>query len=216
MGEVESKFIFFHMNIRNIYSKDHPLPIIQQYHLCHKSDDYIQVGLFLNSISSYIGLFSFHPMPVTHSINHCLNLKNLTMSFLLNSTNKANICVFLFLTVKFTFIELLKSVFRCIQLKVSTEASPFKVAVGSKAGLASLGQSDTDILSQCFSFSLKTYTRTFNEDLYTNIPCNLIYNSQKTGNSCNTFTNRFILSTYISIFDRNLAIHLHITESQLF
>lgn len=68
-------------------------------------------------------------------------------------------------TVKSTFIELVKSVFRYIYLKVSIEALSLKVAIVSKADLASLGQSDIDMLSQFylffFFFLMKSCTQIF-------------------------------------------------------
>lgn len=80
------------------------------------------------------------------------------MPFLLNSTNKTNICVFPPMTVKSIFInKLMKPVFTYIYLKVGIETLPLKVVLNSKADLASLGQSDIDMLSQFLSFS-------FNED----------------------------------------------------
>lgn len=94
-------------------------------------------------------------------------------------------------TVKSTFIELVKSVFRYIYLKVSIEALSLKVAIVSKADLASLGQSDIDMLSQFYLFFF------FNEELYTNILCS--YSSQEIGNSFSMSKNRFIFSIYISI-----------------
>ena len=52
-----------------------------------------------------------------------------------------------------TFInELVKSLFRYIYPKVSIEALPLKEVIGSK-DLASLGQSDMDMLSQFLSLS---------------------------------------------------------------
>lgn len=74
--------------------------------------------------------------------------------------------------MKYTFInEFVKSVFRYNYLKASIEAPPLKVVVGSK-DLASLGQSDIDMLSQFLSFSFK-------EALYMNSPCSY---SQQPGN----------------------------------
>lgn len=72
------------------------------------------------------------------------------MPFLLNDTDKR---VFFPITVKSTFInELVKSLFRYIYPKVSIEALPLKEVIGSK-DLASLGQSDMDMLSQFLSLS---------------------------------------------------------------
>ena len=72
------------------------------------------------------------------------------MPFLLNDTDKR---VFFPITVKSTFInELVKSLFRYIYPKVSIEALPLKEFIGSK-DLASLGQSDMDMLSQFLSLS---------------------------------------------------------------